>query len=336
MTKRMTVVMLVVLVLLSSSLSSLWAQGQTEAGTAKPIVIKATQENAPTHPVGIGFDKFKEILERESGGAFEVKVYHSASLGSQREMIEGTQLNTIQIAAVPCGYMANFSPIHDIFSMPFLFRDVDHFNKVLEGPIMNEFEGSLKEIDLYALGYSTSGYRQIYATKPIEKVADLKGLTIRVMEVETIVDTLEALGAKPVPLGFGEVYTALQTGTVDGGETSIISWYSSSHHEVAPYLAKVNYMDSGRVYFASSAFMDTLTADQRKMIENAMAQAIDEINNLYEEQQKNIEENVVPTLAKVRITHPDLDEFIEATRVVYEKNPPALGMEWIDIIRNTR
>lgn len=334
MKQRYVMLILAVCVVFTTSVTQIWASGEKEQ--KGPIVIRATQENAPTHPVGIGFEKFKEILERKSNGAFQVGVFHSASLGSQREMVEGTQLNTIQIAAVPCGYMQNFSPIHDIFSLPFLFRDIDHFVKVIQGPLIKEFEGALDKIDLYLFGYSTSGYRQIYATKPIEKMADLRGMKIRVMEVKTIVDTLEAVGAQPVPMGFGEVYTALQMGTVDGGETSIISWHASKHFEVAPYLAKVNYMDSGRVYFASKKFMSGLSAPNRKMVHDAMMEAIADINDLYESQQNNVEQKILPTLRNARITTPDLAPFREAAKLVYEKNPPTLGVEWIQRIRDTK
>ena len=335
MRRKTIVFVLIAALLVATGGVSIWAGGSQEEASG-PIVIRATQENAPTHPVGIGFERFKELLESRSNGEFRVNVYHSAALGSQREMVEGTQLNTIQVAAVPAGYMASFSPVHDIFSMPFLFRDIEHFVNVINGPLMDEMEGSLAEIGLYPLGYSTSGYRQIYANRPIERLEDMQGLRIRVMEVETIVDTIEALGAQPVPIGFGEVYTALQTGTVDGGETSIISWYASSHHEVAPYLAKVNYMDSGRVYFANQEFMDSLTEAQRTMVREAMRDAIADINELYEEQQNEVENEIVPTLDGVRITTPDLDPFREAAMAVYENNPPTLGMEWIQRIRDTQ
>lgn len=298
-------------------------------------VIRVAQGNSATHPIGIGLTHFANRVHELAGEEFEVRLFFDAVLGGDREMIEGVQLGQIDIANATCGNMASFAPEYDIFSLPFLFRDYEHMKKALE---IEHFKTTLEEaldgIGLISLGITTSGSRQVYGKKPINTVEDLKGLKIRTMEVPTIMETFKTLGAIPAPIAFGEVYFALQTGVVDAAESSFLSWINSKHVEVAKYGARLNYMDSGRSYFANKKFLEDLSVEQRKIIEQAMNESLEIIIGEYIRQDSEAETTALSYGATV--THPDLAPFIEACQPVYENFVPTLGLEMIKEIQNTK
>ena len=150
-----------------------------EIASAK-ITIKAAQGNSETHPVGIGLINFAKRVQELTGGEVEVKLFHSAALGGDREIIEATQLGQIEIGTSTMGVMANFAPELDIISLPFLFNGYDHIQKVLTGPELKPvFEAALKKVGLVSLGSSTGGIRQAYSKKPLRSIEDFKGVKFR-------------------------------------------------------------------------------------------------------------------------------------------------------------
>lgn len=315
------------------SVQSLGATGTREDRESTPIVVRATHVNAPDHPVGQGLELFKQLVEERTGGAIQVNTYHQAALGNAREIIEGTQLNTIQFGSTNTAELEAFAPEFDIFSTPFLFRNIDHIEKAINSELTNVLAEKMRDLDLEFFGFSSSGARHIYTNRPVESVDDLRGMTIRAMSVPTIIGYLEAVGARPVPMGFGDVYGALLTGTIDGAESNIISWYRMNHFEGAPYIAMINYMDSGNAYFGSSEFMDSLSADHRRIVREAYQEAIAGINEGFRLQQEQIEREIAPTLRNTALTYPDLQPFVEAARRVWENNPPTLGLKWVEFVR---
>lgn len=307
--------------------------GQSSVGAQ--IVIRVAQGNAITHPIGIGLEYFANRVEEETHGEIEVRTFHDAVLGGDREMIEAAQLGQVEIANATGGNMATFAPEYDIFSLPFLFSDYDHMQKVLGfESLINELDKAVERIGLFPLGNTTSGSRQVYGKKEINTVDDLKDVKIRTMEVPTIIETFKALGARPTPIAFGEVYSALQSGVVDAAESSFLSWINSKHIEVAPYGARLNYMDSARVYFANKAFMDSLSEEHRNIIIEAMNDALAIIHEEYVKQDEEAEETAKKYGATV--TKPDQGPFIEACQVIYDEFEPTLGLEMIKKIQNVK
>jgi len=311
--------------------------GQTMVG-AKTLV-KVSQGNAATHPVGKGMIYFGKRVEELTNGELEVRVYHGASLAKgDRELIEAVQAGHIEIGAATCGYMANFAPEFDIFSLPFLFNGYEHFAKCMELEglgLETALKNSLERVGLEFLGVSTSGARQVYSKVPIETLEDLKGIKVRTMGVPTIMATFKAFGAIPVPVAFSEVYSALQSGVVDAAESSFISWINSKHIEVAPYGTRLNYMDSGRVYFINKRFYEKLPEEHKEAIKKAMEEAInDVIFGEYIKQDNEAEETA--RLYNAVVLHPDLEPFIQAVQVVYEEFEPTLGLEMIKRIQSTK
>ncbi len=299
---------------------------------AAAVEIKITHVNAKTHPVGVGLDYFKSQVEKASKGAIKVKVFHSAALGGAGDIIQGVQLGNIQMGTATCGAMIPFCAEFDIMSLPFVFRDEEHLHKMMDGDLGKTLSAAAKKkMGLEVMGYSTGGLRQIESRKKIEKAEDMKGLKIRTMNDPGIIEVFKLFGAIPTPISFGEVYTALQSGVVDGCETSFISWVKSRLYEVAKYGIQVNYMDSGRVFFANPKFMAKLSPQDRKIVTECMTQAIDKIRAEYITQQKEIAAKAT-SLGGI-IVHPDMNSFRKAAEPIYDKFTPTLGKAWLDKIR---
>lgn len=303
------------------------------APAATATEIKIAHVNAKTHPVGVGLEFFKKEVEKASKGAIKVKVFHAAALGGGGDIIQGVQLGNIQMGTTTCGAIIPFCPEFDIMSLPFVFRDEAHLHKMMDGALGQALaEAAKKKVGLAVMGFSSGGIRQIETRKKIENVSDMKGLKIRTMNDPGIIEVFKLFGAIPTPISFGEVYTALQSGVVDGCETSFISWVKSKLYEVAKYGIQVNYMDTGRVYFANPKFLAKLSAQDRKIVTDSMTAAINLIRNEYVTQQAQIAAKAT-ALGGV-IVHPDLESFRKAAAPIYDKFTPTLGKAWLETIKN--
>jgi tripartite ATP-independent transporter DctP family solute receptor len=229
------------------------------------------------------------------------------------------------------GVLTPFCPEFDIMSLPFFFRDFQHIHKALDGALGEALSTALeKKMGILTLGFSTSGLRQIETRVPIHKAGDMKGLKIRTMNDPGIIEVFKLLGTIPTPIAFGEVYSALQSGVIDGCETSFISWINSKFYEVAKYGIRVNYMDAGRIYFINKKFFEKLNPQHKEIITASMKEAINVIRNEYMNQEAGIEDKA-KKLGAV-IIHPEIESFRTAVRPIYDKLKPTLGKEWIEKI----
>ena len=297
--------------------------------------IKIGHTNAKTHPVGLALEAFKAKTEAVSNGAVQVKVFHAAALGGDPDLIQGVQLGNIEMASVNAGSYTQFTKEFDIMSLPFIFRDFDHINKVLDGELGKIFEDVLeKKMGSKAMAWSSSGARQLFCKAPINKVEDLKGKKIRTMNDPGIIEAFTLFGAIPSPISFGEIYTALQSGVVDGGESSFISWVNSRFVEVAKYGMDIRYMDTGRVFVINKKFYDKLSAEDKKAVDEGMSECQTVARREYQAQDDGIKEKAVA--AGGIIINPDLDSFRKAVAPMYDKFTPTLGKEWIEKIQNVR
>jgi tripartite ATP-independent transporter DctP family solute receptor len=188
------------------------------------------------HPVHKGMEFMAADLERRSGGQLKVEIYADEQLGPERDLIELLQIGSLAMTKVSTAPLENFSPLLKVFSLPFLFRDHEHFWQMADGPIGRELLDASIPYRLKGLCYFDAGSRSFYISRKRGKVVrhpdDLDGLSIRVMRSRTAVRMIELLGAKPIPIPFGELYTALDTGTVDGAENNPPSLYTTRQYEV--------------------------------------------------------------------------------------------------------
>ena len=237
--------------------------------TDETIVMKVAHNGPVEHPFQVGFEIFKEVLERETGGAVRVEIFENEQLGTEEETSLMVKLGALAASAASAGGgLAAFVPEAEIFNFPFIFRDLDHFYRTLDGPVGQRVARRIEEeLDVIVLGYWFSGERNTWnAERPIEVPADLKGLKIRVIPTPILIETFDALGAQATPMSFGELYSALEQGVVDGAETDHVDLYQERFYEVTKYVSYTRhlYLAVGLVF--SRKLYDDLPADIQQAV----------------------------------------------------------------------
>mgnify|MGYP000645020919 CR=1 FL=1 len=294
--------------------------------------IRFASDMAPTHPVGIASKCFKAAVEEYTKGRVEVSIYLSSALGKEVELLESVRTGSIETATAGIALMASVVPELDIFGLPFVFRDYEHLWKVLQNPPFRALLiSAIQKRGYYPFGFTTGGPRAIFMKKPINSINDLKGTSIRVYEIPGIIEAIKAIGARPVVIPFAEVYMSLQSGLADGGETSVPAYMASKFYEVCKHVARLNYMDNGRVYYMNSKYWEALPPDIKKSIEKA-GRLFERLVQAGYEQQEWLANETLQKLG-VKIYNPPIEPFIEAMQPVYAKLPPTIGKEWIKKIQ---
>lgn len=207
-------------------------------GPGNVLVLKLAHTLDPSHPVHAGMVRMKERLEELSSGSVTIDIYPSGVIGSETECIEQLQNGALAMTKTSASPMEGFIPEMAVFSLPYVFRDREHYWKALDGPIGKELLAGGVDKNLRGLCYFDAGSRNFYTKeKPVLVPEDLAGLKIRVMNSKTAIDMVSALGGAPTPIAWGELYTALQQGVVDGAENNPPSYYTNRHHEVCKYFS---------------------------------------------------------------------------------------------------
>lgn len=244
--------------------------GEAEAASAEPIVLRLAETHPADYPTTKGDYEFARLVEERTNGRIKIEVYPGSQLGEERAVIEQVQFGAIDFTRVSISPLAAFSPNFNALQMPYLYRNADHMWKVLNSDIGDEFLSSLEPAGFVGLSWFDSGARSFYnSVRPITSVEDLRGLKIRVQENELMVGLVESLGAVATPMPFGEVYSALQTGIIDGAENNWPSYFSTSHFEVAQYYTLDEHTRVPEITIASKLTMDRLSPEDREIIQQA-------------------------------------------------------------------
>ncbi|TDY53048.1 tripartite ATP-independent transporter DctP family solute receptor [Aminivibrio pyruvatiphilus] len=309
-------------------------------GTIVPVFASAEHvlvfgHVQPTdHPYHLMAEKFKEELESLSGGRVAVEIHPGGSLGNERDLVEGLKLGTVDVSTITSALTATFVPEFGVFSLPFLFESFEQMYKVMDSPIGEEFAANLEREGLIKLGFNSGGARSMYASKPVNTLDDLQKMKIRTMEDHIYVETWNNLGALATPLPWGDVYTALDTGMVDGAEGAMISYKSMGFYDPAPYVTVINYIFSWHNFMMSKAALDKLPADLQEMVLTAGKRAQDFQRALVVEEEKSLLE-VLEKEHGCKIIYPkDLETWRKKAMPVYEKRAAEVGgMELIEKIQ---
>ena len=222
------------------------------------------------HPVHKGILEFKKALYKKSGGKIDVKIFPDGQLGSEREALELLQIGSVAITKVSAATLSNFVPEYHMFGIPYLFRNKQHQFDVLEGEIGKSILEKGSKFWLRGLCYYDAGSRSFYTSnKAIRTPEDLKGLKIRVMNNQMAINMVNALGGSATPMAYGELYTAIQQGVVDGAENNPPSFVSSNHYEVSKYYTLDQHSSVPDVLLIGTKYWNKLTPQEQTWVQDA-------------------------------------------------------------------
>lgn len=307
----------------------------TGGANAQTVTLKSADIHPDGYPTVEAVKYIGQLLEERSKGRLKVQVFFAAQLGQEKETIEQTRFGVIDLNRINMAPFNNLIPETGVPALPFIFRSVEHMRKVMDGPIGEEILKAFEPHGLVGLAFYDSGARSFYNSKrAIATPADMKGMKIRVQQSDLFVDLVKALGANPTPMNFGEVYSSLQTGVIDGAENNWPSYESTQHYKVAPYYSVTEHSLSPEVLVMSKASWDKLSPDDQKMMRQAAKDSVAKMRELWEAKEKAAEAKVREGGAKVNTV--EKQPFIDAMKPLYEKyaNSPKLkGM--VDRIQAT-
>jgi len=299
------------------------ALGAALALTALPAMAQSvTLRSADIHPDGyptvVAVQYLGQLMEERTGGRIKIQVFNNAQLGAEKDTIEQTRFGVIDLNRVNSAPFNNLVPETQVLGLPFLFRSVDHMHKVVDGPIGDEILAAFEPHGLVGLAFYDSGARSFYTTKtPIKTIEDMKGLKIRVQQSDLWIAMLQAFGANPTPMSYGEVYSALETGVVDGAENNWPSYESSRHFEVAKHFTLTEHSLAPEVLVISKLSWDKLAPADQALLRQAAKDSVVKMRELWVAREKESE-------AKVRagggeIITVDKAPFVAAMAPVYAR-----------------
>jgi tripartite ATP-independent transporter DctP family solute receptor len=244
------------------------------AGAAHARVFRAANVHVDTYPTVQTLKNMGDEINKASGGQDSLKVFSNSSLGSEADTIDQVRIGAIDMVWSNGTLFNAIVPESVIPSLPFLFRDIDHFRKVMYGPEGQKILDAFSSKGMVALAFYESGARSIYAKKAIHSPADMKGLKVRVQPSDLMVDEIKAMGGTPTPMPFAEVYTGLKTGLVDAAENNVSSYAETKHYEVAPIFSETEHAMTPEVLVFSKKIWDTLSPQEQAAIKKAAADSV--------------------------------------------------------------
>ena len=242
---------------------------------SKPITLRMGDNQPENYPTVIGGKKFAEIVEEKTDGRIKIQIYANSQLGDDKAVNEQLQLGAVDMNRVSAGgALAEFNQDFGVFNLPFLFDNSEHLWNFLNGPKGEEMLQSLESAKMVGLAYYDAGSRNFYSSKPLKTVDDLKGQKIRVQPSEINIALMDALGASATPMAFGEVFSALSTGVIDGAENNYPSYVSNNHFEAADNIILDSHQRVPDVIVISKITWDKLSAEDKKVIKDAAVESV--------------------------------------------------------------
>jgi len=304
--------------------TALLAGAAIALGAMQAFACELTLKSSDTHPDGYptveAVKHMGKLLQERTNGRLCVEVFHSAQLGQEKDTIEQTKFGVIDLNRVSMGPFNNLVEETKVVSLPFIFRSVDHMHKVMDGPIGEEILAGFEPHGFVGLAYFDGGSRSFYnSKKPIKSIEYLKGMKVRVMQSDIFVDMMTALGANATPMPYGEVYSSIQTGVIDGAENNWPSFESSGHFEVAKHYTLNEHLIVPEVLVMSKLSWDKLSPEDQALVKQAARDSVPVMREMWKAREKASEEKVRAAGIEV-ITDIDKKPFIDAMKPVYEKH----------------
>jgi tripartite ATP-independent transporter DctP family solute receptor len=281
------------------------------AGAREFRVAEIQEENYPTV---LALRYMDQMVRERTNGRHSMRVFHSRQLGEESQTLEQTRVGAIDLNRINVGAIGNFAPVLNVLALPFLFRSIDHLNKVVDGPIGDEILAAIEPSGFIGLTFYDSGARSIYtSTKPIRRLEDLNGMRLRVQLSDLMEKLVRALGAEPIGLGFGQTLTALQTNLVDGAENNWPSFVSTGHYKVARNFTVTQHSMSPEVLIMSLRAWADLSAEDRIIFREAARQSSKYMREQWLERERRSQQQAIEAGVTV-INTIDRKPFEDATR----------------------
>ena len=309
-----------------------WMTDGKSAQAQETFTVRIASVSGPAHTHNKVMREWAKKVKEETNGRLILKVLDSAQLGGERDYIEGMQLGNIEMAQVSTGPISGFIPQFMVCALPYVFQDYDQIKRVVNGPIGQKLFELLEQKGIKGLTWFTNGFRSVFnREKPIQGPADLKGMKIRVMESPLMVGTLNAMGASATPMAYGELYTALQQGVMDGAENAPGNMLNDKFYEVCKYYTLTEHFAPPGVVAISMKTYNKLPADLQEYLVKSAAWLGD-----YEmaEDQK-VQAAALEELEKKGVTINKVDKtpFVEGVKPVLEQFSEEIGPELMDLVR---
>lgn len=299
------------------------------AAAAQALTLKAADVHPAGYPNVVAVENLGKKLEAATKGKIKLQMFPGGVLGSEKEVVEQTQVGAIQIARISLGVLGPVVPEVNVFNMPFVFRDEAHMRKVIDGAIGDEILQKITNSParLVALGYMDSGSRSLYTKKPVRKPEDLKGQKIRMMGNPLFVDTMNAMGGNGISMGHTEVFGALQTGVIDGAENNPPTLYTSNQYTTVKYYTQTNHLIIPEIFVMSKVTWDKLSKDEQALVKKFSREAQMEQRGLWD---KSVAEYTAKLKAAgIEFINTDTKPFYDATAPVRAK----YGAQFTDLMK---
>ncbi len=297
------------------ALASLLSLGTAAAQT----VLKSSDTHPDGYPTVEGVKYFGELIKERTAGRYAVEVYHSAQLGEEKDTIEQVRSGVIELNRVSMAPFNGTVKETIVPALPYIFRSEEHMHTVMDGPIGDQIKAAFEPAGLVALAFYDAGSRSFYnSKKPIKTVADMKGLKFRVIQSDIFVDMTAALGANATPMPYGEVYSSVETGVIDGAENNYPSYDTAKHFEVAKYFSEDQHTILPEVFVMNKAAFDKLTPEDQVLFKQAAKDSVAKQRELWAK--KTGESRAIVEKAGAQINTVEKQGFIDAMKPVYDKH----------------
>jgi TRAP-type transport system periplasmic protein len=293
------------------------------SASAQTFTLRMGHGAQASHPTQHGAERVAELVAERSGGRLQIEVFPNRQLGEEREMVEGLQLGTVDIAAVSTGPLGGFVPQINVIDLPFLFRDAEHAFAVFDGPIGEELLEAFSDVGIVGVAFWENGWRHLTTKRAVEQPADLRGVKIRTMENVVHMDAFSALGAGPIPMVWGEVYTSLQQGVIDAQENPITVIYTNALWEVQDFVALTGHVYGAHLVLVSERTLARLPADLQEML----LETIREVSDFQRAKSAELEAEMTEALRAegMEVVEVDTAPFRDATATVLTKYSDRFG-----------
>lgn len=270
----------------------------------------------PGYPTTDAIGYMGELLSDWTNGRLTIKIFHSMQLGGEKEALEQVQIGALEMTRVSVGVVGPIVKEFDAFNLPYFFRDIGHMHRVVDGEVGTDLLNQLEAGGLIGLGYMDAGSRSFYnKVRPINKPADLEGLKIRVMQNPVFVELVNSLGGNGIQVSFSELYTALQTGVVDGAENNPPTLYNHKHYEIASHYSLTHHLIVPEIFVFSKKVWDGMSALDQQLIRKASGLTVVKERELWAEKEAADFANLKKVGVKINEVA-DKAPFIKATQVV--------------------